>query len=50
MMHCLTLQNLETALMMAAMEGNVGIVKMLTHDRANVNLTNKVTGPCAWCV
>ena len=50
MMHCLTLQDQNTALMMAAVKGNVGIVKMLTHDGANVNLTNKVTGPCAWCV
>ena len=46
-MHCLTLQNQETALMRAARKGNVGIVKMLLQHGVNVNLTNKVTGPCA---
>ena len=49
-MHCLTLQDQATALMRAAVEGNVGIVKLLIQQGANVNLTNKVTGPCAWCV
>ena len=39
-----------TALMVAAREGSVGIVKMLIQHGANVNLTNKVTGPRAWCV
>ena len=36
--------------MRAAGEGNVGIVKMLNQHGANFKLTNKVTGPHAWCV
>jgi len=41
----------ETALMMAARKGSVGIVKTLIQHGANVNLTNKVTclsGPCSF--
>jgi len=34
----------ETALMVAARKGRVGIVKKLIQHGANVNLTNKVTG------
>ena len=34
----------ETALMVAARMGNVGIVRKLIQYGANVNLTNKVTG------
>ena len=33
----------ETALMVAARKGGVGIVKKLIQHGANVNLTNKVT-------
>ena len=44
-----SVQDKETALMMASRKGSVGIVKMLIHHGANVNLTNKVNGLCAWC-
>ena len=40
-----SLQDQVTALMLAAVKGGVGIVKMLIQHGANVNLTNKVTGP-----
>ena len=37
------MQDFETALMVAAKKGRVGIVKKLIWYGANVNLTNKVT-------
>jgi len=37
------MQDFETALMVAARKGRVGIVKKLIQYGANVNLTNKVT-------
>jgi len=37
------MQDFETALVVAARKGRVGIVKKLIRYGANVNLTNKVT-------
>jgi len=42
------MQDFETALMVAARKGRVGIVKKLVRCGANVNLTNKVTWLVWW--
>ena len=45
-----SVQDEETALMVAARKGNVGIVRKLIQHGANVNITNKVTVLHVWCV
>jgi len=47
-----SVQDEETALMVAARKGSVEIVTKLIQHGANVNLTNKVTSctPCLVCV
>ena len=47
-----SVQDQDTALMMAAWKGCLGIVRMLIQHGADVNLKNKVSGPhaCLMCV
>ena len=45
-----SVQDDETALMVAAGKGKVGIVRQLIQHGANVNITNKVTVLHIWCV